>query len=115
VFDPLTAAETARAALALINEKLGKRPVVASSIRTPHVDHWAGVRRCRGRSGRGQRQGDADRARRLHGTCDRRERVRRQRHVARSQVQYATLLQRNPFGHVDQSIGQERRPWRGWG
>jgi alkyl sulfatase BDS1-like metallo-beta-lactamase superfamily hydrolase len=27
VFDPLTAAETARAALALINEKLGARPV----------------------------------------------------------------------------------------
>ena len=24
----------------------------------------------------------------------------------RSQVQYATLLQRNPFGHVDQSIGK---------
>jgi alkyl sulfatase BDS1-like metallo-beta-lactamase superfamily hydrolase len=29
VFDPLTAAETARAALKLINEHLGERPVVA--------------------------------------------------------------------------------------
>ena len=38
--------------------------------------------RRRGRGGRGQRQGHADRARGLHGTGDRRERVRRQRHVA---------------------------------
>jgi alkyl sulfatase BDS1-like metallo-beta-lactamase superfamily hydrolase len=29
VFDPLTAKETAKAALDFINEKLGKRPVVA--------------------------------------------------------------------------------------
>jgi alkyl sulfatase BDS1-like metallo-beta-lactamase superfamily hydrolase len=35
VFDPLTAKETARAALDFINEKLGKRPVVASCTRTP--------------------------------------------------------------------------------
>ena len=32
VFDPLTAAETARAALKFINEKLGERPVVASGL-----------------------------------------------------------------------------------
>ncbi|MBS1134937.1 MAG: alkyl sulfatase, partial [Burkholderiaceae bacterium] len=44
VFDPLTAAETARAALQLINEKLGKRPVVGIVYSHSHVDHWAGVR-----------------------------------------------------------------------
>jgi len=44
VFDPLTAKETARAALELINEKLGKRPVVGVVYSHSHVDHWAGVR-----------------------------------------------------------------------
>jgi alkyl sulfatase BDS1-like metallo-beta-lactamase superfamily hydrolase len=32
VFDPLTAKETARAALEFINEKLGKRPVVGRRL-----------------------------------------------------------------------------------
>ncbi len=44
VFDPLTAKETARAALELVNEKLGKRPVVGVVFSHSHVDHWAGVR-----------------------------------------------------------------------
>jgi alkyl sulfatase BDS1-like metallo-beta-lactamase superfamily hydrolase len=44
IFDPLTAAETARAALEFINEKLGKRPVVGVVYSHTHVDHWAGVR-----------------------------------------------------------------------
>ena len=44
VFDPLTAAETARAALQLINEQLGERPVVAVIYSHSHADHWAGVR-----------------------------------------------------------------------
>ncbi len=35
IFDPLTAKETAKAALEFINEKLGKRPVVAVVYRTP--------------------------------------------------------------------------------
>ena len=44
VFDPLTAKETARAALELINEKLGKRPVVGVVYSHSHVDHFGGVR-----------------------------------------------------------------------
>lgn len=44
VFDPLTAKETARAALELINEKLGERPVVAVVYSHSHGDHWGGVR-----------------------------------------------------------------------
>ncbi len=44
VFDPLTAKETARAALEFINEKLGKRPVVAVVYSHSHADHFGGVR-----------------------------------------------------------------------
>ena len=44
VIDPLTTAETARAALALVNEKLGKRPVVAVIISHTHGDHFGGTR-----------------------------------------------------------------------
>jgi alkyl sulfatase BDS1-like metallo-beta-lactamase superfamily hydrolase len=106
VFDPLTAAETARAALALINEKLGKRPVVGVVYSHSHVDHWAGVR------------GVVDEADVVSGKvmliapegfmeAAISENVFAGNVMSRrSQVQYATLLQRNPFGHVDQSIGK---------
>jgi len=44
VIDPLTAKETARAALKFVNEKLGERPVVAVIISHSHADHFAGIR-----------------------------------------------------------------------
>ena len=44
VFDPLTAAETARAAKALVDEHLGELPVVAVIYSHSHGDHWGGVR-----------------------------------------------------------------------
>ncbi len=106
VFDPLTAKETARAALELINEKLGKRPVVGVVYSHSHVDHWAGVR------------GVVDEADVASGKVM----IIAPEHFMeaaiaenvfagnamsrRSQVQYATLLARSPFGHVDQSIGK---------
>jgi len=106
VFDPLTAKETARAALELINEKLGKRPVVGIVYSHSHVDHWAGVR------------GVVDEADVVSGKvmliapegfmeAAIAENVFAGNVMSRrSQVQYATLLERNPFGHVDQSIGK---------
>lgn len=44
VFDPLISQETAKAALDFVNEKLGKRPVVAVIYSHSHIDHFGGVR-----------------------------------------------------------------------
>jgi alkyl sulfatase BDS1-like metallo-beta-lactamase superfamily hydrolase len=44
VFDPLTSEETARAALELLNEHLGKLPIKAVVYSHSHGDHWGGVR-----------------------------------------------------------------------
>ncbi|MEN6464191.1 MAG: alkyl sulfatase dimerization domain-containing protein [Syntrophaceae bacterium] len=44
VIDPLTVKETARAALTLVNEKLGARPVVAVIVSHSHGDHFGGIK-----------------------------------------------------------------------
>ncbi len=44
LIDPLTNRETAKAALALVNEKLGTRPVSAVLYSHSHGDHFGGVR-----------------------------------------------------------------------
>lgn len=43
VFDPLISPDTAKAALAFINEKEGKRPVLAVVYSHSHVDHYGGA------------------------------------------------------------------------
>jgi alkyl sulfatase BDS1-like metallo-beta-lactamase superfamily hydrolase len=106
VFDPLTASETAAAALALINQQLGYRPVVAVVYSHSHGDHFAGA----------------------HGVVDV-EDVRSGKvpviapigfleHAVAENVyagnamnrrmfyQYGSLLDRSPYGHVDQAIGK---------
>jgi alkyl sulfatase BDS1-like metallo-beta-lactamase superfamily hydrolase len=44
LIDPLLSAETAAAALALVNETLGKRPVSAVIFTHSHIDHYGGIR-----------------------------------------------------------------------
>jgi alkyl sulfatase BDS1-like metallo-beta-lactamase superfamily hydrolase len=44
VIDPLTSTETARAALDLVTQHLGERPVTAVIYTHSHIDHFAGVR-----------------------------------------------------------------------
>lgn len=44
VFDPLLSVETAKAALELVNEHLGKRPIVAVVYSHSHADHFGGTR-----------------------------------------------------------------------
>jgi len=106
VFDPLTAKETAAAALKLINEKLGKRPVVAVVYSHSHADHFGGVRGVVDikdvESGKvpiiapiGFMESAVSENVYAGNAMNR-----------RMFYQYGVLLPRSPFGHVDQSIGK---------
>ena len=106
LFDVLTAKETAAAALALANEKLGARPVVAVVYSHSHGDHFGGVR------------GVVDEADVKAGKVQIIAPVGFMTHAVAENVyagtamtrrmfyQYGVLLPRSPFGHVDQSIGK---------
>jgi alkyl sulfatase BDS1-like metallo-beta-lactamase superfamily hydrolase len=106
VFDPLTASETAAAALALINEHLGERQVVAVVYSHSHGDHFAGV------------HGVVDEADVRSGKVPVIAPVGFLEHAVAENVyagnamnrrmfyQYGSLLDRSPFGHVDQAIGK---------
>jgi alkyl sulfatase BDS1-like metallo-beta-lactamase superfamily hydrolase len=106
IFDPLTAKETAKAALDFINEKLGSRPVVAVVYSHAHVDHFAGVR------------GVVDEADVRSGKV----KIIAPEHFLEHSVsenvmagnamsrrvayQYGSVLPVSPYGHVDQAIGK---------
>ena len=106
IFDVLTAKETAKAALDFINEKLGKRPVVAIIYSHSHADHFGGVR------------GVVDEADVRSGKVPIIAPAGFMEHaiaeniyagnamVRRAFFQYGLLLPRSPFAHVDQSIGK---------
>jgi len=106
VLDPLTAKETAKAALDFINEKVEKRPVVAVIYSHSHADHFGGVR------------GVVDEADVKSGKVPIIAPVGFMEHAIAENVyagnamnrrmffQYGVLLPRSPFGHVDQSIGK---------
>jgi alkyl sulfatase BDS1-like metallo-beta-lactamase superfamily hydrolase len=106
LFDVLTCKETARAALALVNQHLGERPVVAVVYSHSHVDHFGGVRGVISeedvRSGKVQVLAPAHFMKHAiaenvyTGTAMTR----------RAFFQYGLLLPRSPYGHVDQSIGK---------
>ncbi len=106
VFDPLVSRETAAAALAFANEKLGARPVVAVVYSHSHIDHFGGVRgvidEADVKSGRVQviaPEGfmEAAVAENVYAG---------NAMVRRAFYQYGLLLPRSPYGHVDQAIGK---------
>jgi alkyl sulfatase BDS1-like metallo-beta-lactamase superfamily hydrolase len=106
VFDPLTAKETAAAALALVNKHLGHRPVVAVVYSHSHGDHFGGA------------HGVVDEADVRSGKVPVIAPVGFLEHAVAENVyagnamnrrmfyQYGTLLDRSPYGHVDQAIGK---------
>ena len=106
VFDPLTAKETAAAALKFINEQLGERPVVAVVYSHSHADHFGGVR------------GVVDEKDVQSGKVKIIAPVGFMDHAVAENVyagnamnrrlfyQYGVLLPASPYGHVDQSIGK---------
>jgi alkyl sulfatase BDS1-like metallo-beta-lactamase superfamily hydrolase len=106
IFDPLTATETARAALEFANEKLGRRPVVAVVYSHSHIDHFGGVR---GVVNEADVQSGKVKIIAPQGFLE--EAISENIFAGnamtrRSRIQYGTLLSRSPFGHVDQAIGK---------
>jgi alkyl sulfatase BDS1-like metallo-beta-lactamase superfamily hydrolase len=106
VFDTLMSKETARAALEFINEKLGKRPIVAVVISHSHADHFGGIR------------GLVDEADVRSGKIPLIAPQGFMEHAVaenvytgnamnrRAFLQYGVLLPHNPYGHVDMAIGK---------
>lgn len=106
IFDPLTAKETAAAALKFINEQLGERPVVAVIYSHSHGDHFGGVRGVVNEEDvkSGKVKVIAPVGFMQHAIA---ENVMAGNAMTRRMFfQYGVLLPRSPFGHVDQSIGK---------
>ena len=106
VFDPLTAKETAAAALQFINRQLGKRPVVAVVYSHSHGDHFGGVRGVVDEADvrSGKVKVIAPEGFMHHAIA---ENVMAGNAMTRRMFfQYGVLLPRSPFGHVDQAIGK---------
>lgn len=106
IFDPLTAKETAAAALKFINEQLGERPVVAVIYSHSHGDHFGGVRGVVNEADvtSGKVPVIAPDGFMDHAVS---ENVYAGNAMTRRMFyQYGVLLPRSPFGHVDQSIGK---------
>ncbi|KAB7644356.1 alkyl/aryl-sulfatase [Polymorphobacter fuscus] len=106
VFDPLTTQEVARFALKFINDRLGRRPVVAVVYSHSHIDHFGGVRGVASEA-----DVRAGRTRIIAPDNFLREAISENVFAGnamsrRSRIQYATILRRSPFGHVDQSLGK---------
>jgi alkyl sulfatase BDS1-like metallo-beta-lactamase superfamily hydrolase len=106
VIDPLTSQETASAALALVNEHLGQRPVHAVIYTHSHTDHFGGVYGIiseddvtSGRVAVIAPAGFLDAAiseNVLAGTVM----------IRRAMYMYGVLLPKDPQGHVDTGLGK---------
>lgn len=106
VIDPLTTKETAAAALALVTEHLGERPVVAVIFSHSHGDHFGGVRGVVDEEdvASGAAQVIAPAGFLEHAVA---ENVYAGNAMSRRLFyQYGALLAASPFGHVDQAIGK---------
>jgi alkyl sulfatase BDS1-like metallo-beta-lactamase superfamily hydrolase len=106
VFDPLVSQETAAAALAFANEKLGARPVVAVVYSHSHIDHFGGVRgvidEADVKSGKVQVIAPTG----FMEAAISENVYAGNAMIRRAMYQYGLLLPQGPFGHVDQAIGK---------
>jgi alkyl sulfatase BDS1-like metallo-beta-lactamase superfamily hydrolase len=106
VCDPLTAKETAKAALEFINEKMGRRQVKAIIYSHSHADHFGGVRGVvdENEVSRGEVQIIAPNGFMENAIL---ENVFVGNAMSRRMYfQYGVLIPASPFGHVDQAIGK---------
>lgn len=106
IIDPLTASETAAAALALANEHLGKRAVTSIIYTHSHVDHFGGINGVTDADS--VANGDVS----IIAPVGFMEAATAENVVAgpamirRSSYMYGGLLPRSPRGHVDAGLGK---------
>ncbi|TLP64547.1 MBL fold metallo-hydrolase [Parasedimentitalea maritima] len=105
IFDPLASKETAAAALKLVNDTVGERPVKAVIYSHSHADHYGGVR------GVISDEDVADGVQVIAPSGFMEHAVSENVYAGnvmnrRLFFQYGVLLPRGPEGHVDQSIGK---------
>jgi alkyl sulfatase BDS1-like metallo-beta-lactamase superfamily hydrolase len=106
VFDPLTARETAKAGLDLVNEKVENLPVTAVVISHSHADHFGGVRGVVDpeRLADGKVEIIVPREFMLHTVS---ENIYAGNAMNRRLFyQYGVLLPASPFGHAGQGLAQ---------
>ncbi len=106
VIDPLTVEDTARACLALANEHLGRRPVVAVIYTHSHTDHFGGVLGVTSAD-----DVDAGRCRIIAPEHFMRETIGENviagyAMIRRAAYQFGPLLPPGPRGHVDCGLGK---------
>ena len=106
VFDVLLVRETAAAALAFANEKLGKRPVVAVIYSHSHADHFGGIRGVVDEADikSGKTPIIAPRGFMEHAIAE--NIYAGNAMTRRASYQYGRVLPVSPFGHVDSAIGK---------
>ncbi|HEY0647588.1 alkyl/aryl-sulfatase, partial [Phenylobacterium sp.] len=105
VIDPLTSAETAKAALDLADEKLGARPVVALIYTHSHVDHFGGARGMVAQADvdAGKVQVIAPEGFLEHAVSE--NVIAGAAMARRASYQFGTLLPKDPSGQVSSGIG----------
>ena len=100
IIDPLTAQETAKAALDFVNEKLGARPVAAVIYTHSHTDHYGGI------------NGVATAGTKIYAPDGFMDAVCSENLFAgvamlrRTFFMYGTILERGIKGHVDSGLGK---------
>jgi alkyl sulfatase BDS1-like metallo-beta-lactamase superfamily hydrolase len=106
VFDVLLVRETAAAALAFANEKLGKRPVVAVIYSHSHADHFGGIRGVIDEADikSGKTPIIAPRGFMEHAIAE--NVYAGNAMTRRASYQYGRVLPVSPFGQVDSAIGK---------
>lgn len=110
IVDPLTTTEAAAAALALVNAKLGMRPVVAVLYTHSHADHFGGAAGTITASdaAAGKVAVIAPQAFMEHAVSE--NVIAGPAMLRRAQYMFGALLPRSPTGHVSAGLGPARTP-----
>ena len=106
VIDPLTASETAGAALALVNEHLGWRPVRAVLYTHSHVDHYGGVRGVLDEAAFSRGEFPIVAPAGFVDAVVGEQVIAGPAMLRRATYMYGVLLARDPRGHVDSGLGK---------